>query len=115
MTAETGKQVVRQPVAEAFSTIDREHLARQTMGDEALMCEVLRLFAAQIRDIQAALRSHNARSRQRLGHTLKGAARGVGAFELASLAEELETAPDDDAVVERLSHAIDAVSLEVGR
>ena len=86
--------------------IDRKHLARQTMGDSALQREILGLFADQIEAMPAAFRDGNAAGRGRLAHTLKGSARGVGAFALAALAEEVEAAPGDAAVIERLCAAI---------
>lgn len=86
--------------------IDRVHLARQTMGDAALQREILGLFSGQIGTMPAAFRAGSAPVRMRLAHTLKGSARGVGAFALAALAEEVEAAPGDDAVIERLCESL---------
>ncbi len=85
------------PVSEAgrpLSTvrpIDLVHLARQTLGDDALKIEVLRLFNQQIilyfDRIRAATDAHEIE----MGlHTLKGAAQGVGAFALADIVRAAE-------------------------
>ncbi|MBU6299641.1 MAG: Hpt domain-containing protein [Alphaproteobacteria bacterium] len=70
--------------------VDLSHLARYTGGDEALNAEVLRLFETQTSEIvgrlQAILDARDAKSWKEATHTLKGAARGVGAFELADAA-----------------------------
>ena len=71
--------------------IDLVHLARQTLGDDALKIEVLRLFNQQIvlyfERVRAATDAHEIT----LGlHTLKGAAQGVGAFALAEIVKAAE-------------------------
>jgi HPt (histidine-containing phosphotransfer) domain-containing protein len=71
--------------------IDLVHLARQTLGDRALECEVLRMFEKQVAiyfvRVSAATDPHEIT----LGlHTLKGAAQGVGAVALASQARAAE-------------------------
>lgn len=71
--------------------IDLVHLARQTLGDDALKIEVLRLFNQQIvlyfERVRAATDPHEIA----MGlHTLKGAAQGVGAFSLAEIVRAAE-------------------------
>jgi HPt (histidine-containing phosphotransfer) domain-containing protein len=76
--------------------VDLVHLSRQTMGDRDLEREVLALFEHQSLAILARLReASNAKSWSEAAHTLKGSARGIGAFEVAKLAEELELVADD--------------------
>lgn len=70
--------------------VDLSHLARYTGGDEAINAEVLRLFDTQTSELvgrlQAILDSRDAKSWKEIIHTLKGAARGIGAFEMADAA-----------------------------
>jgi HPt (histidine-containing phosphotransfer) domain-containing protein len=64
-----------------------------TDGDRALAREVLRLFEAQAeRQLAAIEAAGDAKARVQAAHTLKGAARGVGAFAVAAAAEEIEAA-----------------------
>lgn len=95
------------PDAASLTEIDRAHLERQTMGDAELQHEVLGLFADQMVEMAASVRQACGDERRRLAHTLKGSARGVGAFALAALAERLETDPDDNAVADRLCWAME--------
>ena len=70
--------------------VDLDHLCRYTGGDSALNAEVLRLFDAQANELVARLNSildaRDAKSWKQVTHTLKGAARGIGAFALADAA-----------------------------
>ncbi len=72
------------------AAVDLTHLARYTGGDEAINTEVLRLFETQTSEIvarlQAILDARDAKSWKEATHTLKGAARGIGAFKLADAA-----------------------------
>ena len=74
--------------------IDLVHLSRQTMGDRALEIEVLALFdrqAAQISERLGAIEIDRAGVwRADLAHKLKGSARAIGAFEVATAAEDYE-------------------------
>ncbi len=74
----------------ARSVVDLGHLARYTGGDEAINAEILKLFDTQtselVERLQAILDARDAKSWKEVTHTLKGAARGVGAFELADAA-----------------------------
>jgi HPt (histidine-containing phosphotransfer) domain-containing protein len=70
--------------------VDLTHLARYTGGDEAINAEVLRLFDTQASEIvgrlQAILDARDAKSWKEATHALKGAARGIGAFNMADAA-----------------------------
>jgi HPt (histidine-containing phosphotransfer) domain-containing protein len=73
--------------------IDLVHLARQTGGDEQLEHELLALFAEQCdRQIQVIRSAGEMMKRQDAAHTLKGAARAVGAWHVADAAERVEAA-----------------------
>ena len=71
---------------------DERHLARMTLGDSRLEREVLELFLRQaalmLRRIGAAPPALAAAA----AHTLKGSARGIGAWRLARAAEAFEHA-----------------------
>ncbi|MFN0264159.1 Hpt domain-containing protein [Tepidamorphus sp. 3E244] len=71
--------------------IDLVHLARQTLGDVALEREILSLFVVQsqvyLLRLQAA---ESQRDWSRAVHTIKGSAKGIGAFPLARAAEAAE-------------------------
>ena len=66
--------------------LDLVHLARQTMGDRALECEVLRMFERQVNLYFERVRATTDAQEMAMGlHTLKGASLGVGAMALAEL------------------------------
>ena len=72
--------------------IDLVHLSRTTMGDRALEREVLQLFDRQSSILIERMRNVAPAGVVTLAHTLKGSARGVGAWRVARAAEELELA-----------------------
>ncbi len=73
--------------------LDLVHLARQTFGDRQLERELLALFEKQcLRLLPVLAGGAPVRDRGDAAHTLKGAARAVGAWRIASVAEELEQA-----------------------
>ena len=78
----------------AEAVIDLDHLARYTGGDLALNAEVLRLFDSQASELvgrlQSILEARDAKSWKEVTHTLKGAARGIGAFRLGDAAANCE-------------------------
>ena len=72
--------------------VDLVHLGSQTQGDEALEAEVLSMFKTQSQIyMKMMLNSCDVTNRIRAAHSLKGAARGIGAFELADRAGEVES------------------------
>jgi len=73
--------------------IDLAHLYRMTLGDHGLEREVLALFDRQIDLLIARMRAVDAAGVGALAHTLKGSARGVGAWPMARAAEAVEAAP----------------------
>ena len=78
----------------AKAVIDLEHLARYTGGNAQVNAEIFRLFDVQANELVAKLRSvldaRDAKSWREITHTIKGAARGIGAFDLADAAARCE-------------------------
>ena len=95
----------------AKAVIDLEHLARYTGGDATVNAEILRLFDAQANDLvdrlQSILDARDAKSWKEVTHTIKGAARGIGAFDMADAAAHCE--PIDLADRKNASTAIAAL------
>ncbi len=83
--------------------IDLVHLSTQTMGDRALEAEVLGMFLDHSGTYLDNWRGAAGPSlRKQAAHTLKGAARSIGAWELAELAQDAEAEGfDDDGALER--------------
>jgi HPt (histidine-containing phosphotransfer) domain-containing protein len=94
-----------------MAAIDLNHLARYTGGGKDLNGEILRLFDGQMVDLLAELHgllggAENRRWRE-IAHTLKGAARGVGAFAMGEAAAKVEPvdpadSPNARAAIEKL-------------
>ena len=106
----------------AVKAVDLDHLDRYTGGERAVNEEVLRLFERSCHDIlgrlEALLEDASAPEASKTWHdathTLKGAARGIGAFELADAAADAEKKPVSDrmaaiAALERLRTTSQAV------
>jgi HPt (histidine-containing phosphotransfer) domain-containing protein len=81
--------VVSPPLVPDGPALDLDHLARMTLGERELEREVLTLFAQQSMDLLARLEKLP-REGASLAHTLKGSARGIGAFAVAEAADNLE-------------------------
>lgn len=99
--------------------VDFGHLERYAAGDQALVDEVLALFREQaavwVRLLDPA---GPAEAWRDAAHTLKGAALGVGAFELAKACEAAETASGPDAadkltLLDRVRTALDAALCDI--
>jgi HPt (histidine-containing phosphotransfer) domain-containing protein len=80
---------VSPPLAPDGPAIDIDHLVSMTLGERDLEREVLGLFARQSAELLARL-ERLPREGAALAHTLKGSARGIGAFAVAQAADELE-------------------------
>lgn len=89
--------------------IDLVHLSRQTLGDRALEQEVLGMFVVQLAAARENLAAAKEADRRMIAHTLKGTARGLGAFKLGDCAAAIEDTPENEALIARLSKAIDEV------
>ena len=91
----------------ADTPVDLAHLARYTGGDKSLNAEILRLFDGQITEMVEQLRSiiaqRDPKKWRQVTHTIKGAARGVGAFavgEAAAAAEPIDPAQSQDRAIQ---------------
>lgn len=94
---------------DAADPIDLAHLARQTMGDEALKAEVLAMFVAQAGALCAQITAEPDRgARADLLHRLNGSARAIGAWQVAELAGRLERSPPAPEDAAGLRKVVDA-------
>ena len=83
---------VSTPLAPLGAPIDRAHLSRMTLGEKELEREVLALFDRQADLLLARMRKAEPAVVAAAAHTLKGSARGIGAWRVANTAEALELA-----------------------
>lgn len=85
-------------VAGTAKPVDLVHLSALTMGDRDLEREVLGVFLAHC-DVylDGWTGARDAEARKRAAHSLKGAARGIGAWDLAEIAEQAEGSKFSDA------------------
>lgn len=87
--------------ADTPPVFDRAHLARFTGRDPALEAELIGLLDNQIdAQIAAMANAPDADSWKAAAHTLKGAARGIGAMALGEACAQAERRPCDPAAVE---------------
>jgi HPt (histidine-containing phosphotransfer) domain-containing protein len=97
------------------SVIDATHLARMTLGDRGLEREVLELFVRQTTIILDRIARAEPAIAAAAAHTLKGSARGIGAWRVARAAEMVEeaarTGASDDET-EEATVELKAASLE---
>lgn len=99
--------------------VDLDHLNRYTGGDRALNEQILRMFEEQcdstFTKLEALAKENGAGSKawRELAHTLKGAARGVGAFALADVAQEAEKVSADEAAAMEVLHRLRNKSVAV--
>ncbi|MCC5996881.1 MAG: Hpt domain-containing protein [Oceanicaulis sp.] len=96
----------------APKVLDRTHLATFTGGDPALEAELFALFEAQIEACIGRMSGAAPRDDQAwrdAAHTLKGAARGVGAMALGEACAAAETRPHDAGALEAVMKAAGAV------
>lgn len=71
--------------------LDTEHLAKYTLGNYGLECEVLQMFIDQSALYMEKLRSSKSEKDWfEAAHSLKGSARGIGAFKVGLRAAQLE-------------------------
>ncbi len=71
--------------------VDLVYLSSLTMGDVSLESEILGMFAAQLPNYLSSLRDCDGEQDRKVAlHTLKGAARSIGARRLSELAKDME-------------------------
>jgi HPt (histidine-containing phosphotransfer) domain-containing protein len=104
------------PLAPGLEAIDIAHLARMTLGERELEREVLNLYLQQSTLLIGRL-AQQPPDAEAIAHTLKGAARAIGAFAVADFAEEVEllirTGRTPTRAIAALSAAIDAAQSEI--
>ncbi len=104
------QSVVSPSLVPDHQAIDFEHLFRMTLGDQALQREVLQLFDRQADMLLARIQASDASAAAGLAHILKGSARGIGAWQVATAAEAMEAAcasgAGRDQAVQDLSQAV---------
>lgn len=96
------------------NVIDLVHLEKYVAGDNALRDEILSMFAGRALELSAQLKTTQTDEERKLAlHTLKGGARGVGAWALGDLCEKAErmngvpeSAADQAAVIEEIDAAV---------
>ena len=113
----SGSSAVASPDRERTPTvIDETHLERMTLGDRRLEREVLELFVRQTTIILGRIVGADPAMAAASAHTLKGSARGIGAWRVARAAELVESAVAgeggaaamDEAVTELKSASLEA-------
>ncbi|MEO1160185.1 MAG: Hpt domain-containing protein [Pseudomonadota bacterium] len=73
------------------AVVDLAHLDQYTLGDHSLQSELLQLFRVQLKDqTQELVSCPDEASWKSAVHTLKGAARSVGAGQVGDVAEAME-------------------------
>ncbi len=104
------------------TAIDLAHLARQTGGDHDLERELLALFAQQcVHHLRTIHQAEDSRVRMDAAHTLKGAARAVGAWQVAEAADAIEQriaeadSPRTEAAMDTLALAAAEARAVIGR
>jgi HPt (histidine-containing phosphotransfer) domain-containing protein len=112
------------PVSTQARPVDLVHLSRYTGGDPALNAEILQLFSGQaaelILKLQTVLEARDLKGWKEITHSLKGAARGIGAFTMADAAAYAEPAlpaPDNTTAIralQELKREAEAVQLFIG-
>lgn len=105
--------VAAPPLSPAEPAIDLGHLSRMTLGERELEREVLRLFDLQSDLLLAKMRHTAPVVIAAHAHTLKGSARGIGAWKVARAAEGAENAAQAGDLV-GLARALGSLTLAVG-
>lgn len=78
-------------IIDDLALLDTEHLGKYTRGDHKLESEILQMFVDQSVLYVERLRSPSSTKDWREAtHSLKGCARGIGAFKVGMRAEQLE-------------------------
>ncbi len=85
-------QVSAPSLVPSDAPIDLEHLSRMTLGERSLEREVLELFERQAGMLLSRMQGTTLPVAAASAHTLKGSARSIGAWRVASAAETVEQA-----------------------
>ena len=90
LPAVTTERVASPPLVPTEQPIDLTHLFRMTLGDHSLEREVLALFERQADMLIGRMPGLEPAGVAALAHTLKGSARGIGAWQVARAADAVE-------------------------
>jgi hypothetical protein len=93
--------------------LDLAHLKRMTLGERSLEIEVLQLFDRQAGLLLGRMDDAPPEDIMTFAHTLKGSARGIGAWSVAAAAEAVEGATDGTAP-ESLAEALTRLAGAIG-
>jgi hypothetical protein len=109
------EEVPAPPLVPVEQPIDLDHLSRMTLGERSLEREVLALFDRQAAMLLARMNSPAPVVVIAAAHTLKGSARGIGAWRVASAAEAVEQAVGDEAaaLMAALRAAVEEASVAI--
>jgi HPt (histidine-containing phosphotransfer) domain-containing protein len=88
------------------TVIDDTHLERMTLGDRRLEREVLELFVRQTTIMLGRIVGADQALAAAAAHTLKGSARGVGAWRVARAAELVESAAAGEGGASAMEEAV---------
>jgi HPt (histidine-containing phosphotransfer) domain-containing protein len=83
---------------ERRTVIDDDHLRQMTLGDRDLEREVLEIFVRQAALMLRRISGAKPALAAAAAHTLKGSARGIGAWRVAQAADRLEQAAGDESL-----------------
>jgi HPt (histidine-containing phosphotransfer) domain-containing protein len=86
--------------------IDETHLERMTLGDRRLEREVLELFVRQTTIMLGRIVGAKPALAAAAAHTLKGSARGIGAWRVASAAELVENVATGEGPAAAMEEAV---------
>ena len=102
-------EVPAPPLVPDDQPIDLDHLSRMTLGERSLEREVLELFDRQADMLITRMRAGTPPVAAASAHTLKGSARGIGAWRVAAAAAAVEQAKAAElkAALSALDAAID--------
>jgi HPt (histidine-containing phosphotransfer) domain-containing protein len=84
--------VPSEPGTTSPPAIDLVHLRRMTLGEKSLEAEVLALFDRQAGMLLTRMEQAPPAAAGAFAHTIKGSARGIGAWRVAEAAEAVERA-----------------------
>jgi HPt (histidine-containing phosphotransfer) domain-containing protein len=101
--------------AHSSAVLDEAHLGRMTLGDRHLEREILQIFVRQTAIMLERIGGADRPLAAASAHTLKGSARGIGAWRIAEAAERIERAASgqsNDVAFEEAVESLKAASLE---
>ena len=86
--------------------IDMLHLSKQTSGDSSLECELLTLFAKQVRENLSEMAICTEKQRAKMAGEVHNAAESIGAFDIAEKAGRVEADPADPISLAAFSNSV---------